>query len=346
MKNSFPKACLYLVENPRTWYITGAAGYVGMQLTDFLLGLNQHVIGIDDLSSSAINHTSEIRALHEFDANFDFYEGDVRNGYTVYNTLRYQDVKHFVHLAALRSVPKSYENPVEVADVNVMGTLTAANEAISTGVESFVYASSSSVYGYNADQKQCEWMRCEPISPYSRSKYAAEKLIETLDRQNTGITGLRFFNIYGSRQDGWADNATVVSKFVDRLVTEKPIEIYGSANIARDFVHINDVIQSIIMASLFSKDSAAEIYNIGSGKSFTLDYIVKQIDNILCNDYKKPKREILIRYLEERIGDVPFTCADISKAEVGIGYQPNMELREGLMTMIQDSINRHKPNWM
>ena len=325
-----------LFNEPRQWLITGAAGYVGTQLTKFLLDHNQKVIAFDNYEGAMFRTSSEFERhfpTHQ-QKRLELWNADVRNEYDLHHASNRKDVRHVVHLAALRSVPRSYQNPVEVADVNVMGTLNAARDAFEKKVESFVYASSSSVYGCNHDQRQSEWMVPDPISPYSRSKWAAEKLVETLDRGNTAVAGLRFFNIYGPGQDPESPIATVVPKFVDTLINHGVITFNGSKTIMRDFVHIKDVIQGIVRASLFSKESTAEIYNIGSGKSFTLDFIVDKIDRILETNYDFKSR-YTTKQADYRIGDVMSTTANIDKAYHKLHYVPTVHLHEGLVEVIK-----------
>lgn len=340
---TFQQAYDHLNSNSKIWLVTGAAGYVGRQLVKFLLQHNQEVIGVDNFSSSVAKkniNRSSISIELEYHHNHPKYSMhklylESTPGEELAHYIQERSIDHVVHLAAKRSVPESYKYPSDVIQSNVNGTIHVYDFAKIRNAKSFVYASSSSVYGENADIYQAEWMSCNPISPYSISKHTAEKIVGTMGVLPTmSVMGLRFFNIYGEEQDGSKKNATVIPKWLRLIRNGEPIEIYGDSAIRRDYVHIEDVIRGIVLASFNSQIAKAEVVNIGSGKSIALHSLIDKMKNtLLSNQFSFP--EINVQYKSKfRIGDVSSTHANIDKALDLIGYVPKYNIDTGLQQVV------------
>jgi UDP-glucose 4-epimerase len=300
--------------------VTGAAGFIGSHLCIRLVAEGHQVIGFDNLSEGS---TSNLKDAPEV----DLIEGDLRSENDVHMAARGCEV--LFHQGAMRSVPRSMEIPGTTTDVNVRGTLNillaARDEAASV-----VFASSSSVYG---DQKVFplrEDLRPGPLSPYASSKFAAEIYCETWWRAfGVPTVSLRYFNVYGPRQDPTNEYATVVPRFVLAcLQGDRPI-IYGDGNQARDFTFIDDTVEANLLAARAGEDAFGRAFNIGGGERPTsvnelLEKIARLTSSTPTPVYKPP-----------RPGDVLLTEADVSRANAGIGYKPQVSIDAGLTRTVE-----------
>ncbi len=303
-----------------TALVTGVAGFIGSTLADTLLDRGYTVRGIDNFA------TGRKAMLETIDADaFSFHEGDIRDR-ELLDTLC-ADVDYVFHQAAVPSVPRSVEDPVTTTDANCTGTATMLDAARNADVDTVVVASSSSVYGSSEELPKVETMEPNPESPYALSKYYTEKLaLQCSDLYDIDTVALRYFNIFGPRQDPEGEYAAVIPKFIDLMLDgERPV-IYGDGEQSRDFTYIDNAIQANILAA--EGDATGEAFNVGTGGRVTVNELVTQLSEVL-------ETEIKPIYDDPRPGDVRHSHADISKAKEVLGYEPAVGFAEGLKRTIK-----------
>ena len=323
----------HLMKAPRRWLVTGCAGFIGSSLVEALLANDQEVVGIDDFSSGMPSNLAQVEnkvGERRFRA-FRFIEGDVRDAGACENACG--GVEFVLHHAAIASVPLSMEQPLHVHDVNVTGTLMMLQAARQAGVRRFVYASSSAVYGDCANDPQVEDAIGSPLSPYGATK----RMNEIYGRLHAAIfgletIGLRYFNIYGPRQDPSGAYSAVIPKWIASMIADQPVTINGSNEISRDFCFIEDVVQANILAALTGNGVAGEVFNIASGEQVTLDELFEAIRRTLSEAGQHyPHSPVMGPY---RPGDIARSSADIGKARAGLGFERTHELARGLAATI------------
>ncbi|MFW9948184.1 MAG: NAD-dependent epimerase/dehydratase family protein [Candidatus Odinarchaeota archaeon] len=296
--------------------ITGAAGFIGSNLTDKLLELGASVIGIDNFFNG--NRTNLESALKN--KNFQFYRGDIRDFNFLLDISR--DIEIIYHQAAFTSVPQSILMPESCTDINIKGTLNILNIARKNDIKKVIFASSSSVYGNISSLPSNEEMERKPISPYGVTKLTCESYMLVYS-QIYGIKTitLRYFNVYGPRQKD-SPYSGVIAIWLGNIKRDEDLIIFGDGNNSRDFTYVKDVVQANILAS--KKDLSGEIFNIGAGSPITLTELAKLMLKI------SGKENLKIRYTEPRVGDIVNSYADISKAKEFLGFQPKYNQEEGL----------------
>lgn len=315
------------------WLVTGAAGFIGSHLVEELLALNQEVIGIDNfLTGKKINlDLIKIAQPKNFKNNFSFYEIDITNADQL-NEL--PKIDYVLHQAALGSVPRSIENPIDTNHNNVTGFLNMLVFAKNQNIEKFIYASSSSVYGDHPELPKIEEQTGNLLSPYALSKKVNEQYAEVFSRvYKIKTVGLRYFNVFGPRQDPNGQYAAVIPKWINATIQNKPITINGDGSTSRDFCYIKNVIQANILAALGDMpDKNAGIYNISCGGQTTLNELAKFIQDEVALYVKNLKSEIL--YQDFRKGDIKHSIADISMASKFLGYDPEHDFESGMKETI------------
>ena len=315
------------------WLVTGAAGFIGSHLVEELLTLNQEVIGIDNfLTGKKINlDLIKIAQPKNFKNNFSFYEIDITNADQL-NEL--PKIDYVLHQAALGSVPRSIENPIDTNHNNVTGFLNMLVFAKNQNIEKFIYASSSSVYGDHPELPKIEEQTGNLLSPYALSKKVNEQYAEVFSRvYKIKTVGLRYFNVFGPRQDPNGQYAAVIPKWINATIQNKPITINGDGSTSRDFCYIKNVIQANILAALEDMpDKNAGIYNISCGGQTTLNELAKLIQDEVALYVKNLKSEIL--YQDFRKGDIKHSIADISMASKFRGYDPEYDFESGMKETI------------
>ena len=315
------------------WLVTGAAGFIGSNLVEELLTLNQEVIGIDNfLTGKKINlDLIKIAQPKNFKNNFSFYEIDITNADQL-NEL--PKIDYVLHQAALGSVPRSIENPIDTNHNNVTGFLNMLVFAKNQNIEKFIYASSSSVYGDHPELPKIEEQTGNLLSPYALSKKVNEQYAEVFSRvYKIKTVGLRYFNVFGPRQDPNGQYAAVIPKWINATIQNKPITINGDGSTSRDFCYIKNVIQANILAALGDMpDKNAGIYNISCGGQTTLNELAKFIQDEVALYVKNLKSEIL--YQDFRKGDIKHSIADISMASKFLGYDPEYDFESGMKETI------------
>ncbi len=316
------------LQQKNTWLVTGAAGFIGSHLVEQLLQKNQTVIGLDDLSACGTINLDIIKttlptAQHD---NFTFIKGDIRNKEICKQAC--QGADYILHHAAIGSVPRSFEDPSYVDGINVGGFLNMMEAAANNSIKKFIYASSSAVYGDYTDKPNQEDQPLKPLSPYAVGKYANEHYAESLsEHYGMQSIGLRYFNIYGSRQDPNGAYAAVIPKWIEAMQNNADIHVFGNGEAIRDFCFVEDVVNANISAALCHQEEAHDVYNIASGETTSLNSLF----DILRENIQYTKQA---EYKPDRHGDIKISCARIDKAKQGLSYNPQHELKEVLQNII------------
>lgn len=303
--------------------VTGGAGFIGSHIVDRLVRMQHEVTVLDNLSTGKIqNLESDVTLGH-----VRFFEGDVRDGDLVNKLVRGIDA--VVHLAAEVSVPYSVENPILTNDVNLNGTLNLLNACAKNGAHRFVLISTCAVYGEPHYLPIDEKHPTQPLSPYASSKLAAEAYRDVFGKvYGLGSVILRLFNVYGPRQRAYDVYSGVITRFVNHLFHGKPLVIYGDGEQTRDFVHVDDVVEAVVLA-LESKKAAGETFNVGSGKPISINELASLVSRAFGVDAE-------VIHEKPRAGDLRHSYACIAKAEKTLGFEPMMPLERGLRGLIRE----------
>ena len=299
-----------------TALVTGVAGFIGSNLANALLTRGYDVHGVDNFATGREQNLESLR-----DANrFSFDEVDIRNADEMATAT--EGVDYVFHQAAVPSVPRSVDDPVTTTDVNCTGTATVIDAARNAGVDTLVVASSSSIYGTTEQLPKVESMTEQPEPPYALSKYYTEKLtLQASELYDIDTAALRYFNIFGPRQDPNGDYAAVIPKFISLLLDgEQPI-IYGDGEQSRDFTFIDNAVQANILAA--ESDVSGEAFNVGCGGRVTVNELVDTLNDLLGMDIDPI-------YDDPRPGDIRHSHADITKAKDLLGYDPSVDFEAGL----------------
>lgn len=328
---------------PRTWLITGVAGFIGSNLLETLLVLGQRVVGLDNFATghrrnldAALADASRAtgRPLDELAARFRFIEGDIRDLAACRQAMQWEEgasVDYVLHQAALGSVPRSIEDPITTNQANIDGFLNMLVAARDAGVKRFVYAASSSTYGDHPDLPKVEDKIGKPLSPYAVTKLVNELYADVFARTYGFRTiGLRYFNIFGPRQDPDGAYAAVIPKWFSAMLTHDPVYINGDGETSRDFCFIDNCVQANLLAALTQNPNAVnQVYNVAFGERTTLNDLFHMIQNLVART--RPEAATLQPvYRDFRPGDVRHSLADIGKARELLGYVPEFSVREGL----------------
>lgn len=316
---------------PRTWLITGVAGFIGSNILETLLQLDQYVLGLDNFSTGYQRNLDEVRAkvgLKKW-AHARIVEGDIRDLATCQRLCA--DVDYVLHQAALGSVPRSLADPIRSHETNVSGFLNMLVAARDAKVRRFVYASSSSVYGDHPTLPKVEENVGQPLSPYAATKAMNESYAAVFARAfGLNSIGLRYFNVFGPRQDPAGAYAAVIPRWIAALLQNEPIHIYGDGETSRDFSYIDNVVQANVLAATVENPAAVnQVFNIAIGETTTLNQLFHLIQNALRQmDSSLPEQ--LPIYNDFRAGDVRHSHASIERAKHLLGYSPSHRIQEGL----------------
>lgn len=304
----------------KKFLVTGGAGFIGSNLCEKLLEQGFSVRALDNLS------TGREENIKDFIGHIEFINGDIRDKSTVKKAV--EGVDYVIHLAALGSVPRSIEDPATTHDVNATGTLNVLNASKNAGVKRIVYASSSSVYGDTPVLPKKEEMIPTPQSPYAVSKLSGEYYCRVFYRvYGFETVSLRYFNVYGKRQDPASQYAAVIPKFITAVLKGESPTIYGDGEQTRDFTFVDDCNQANIKAC-FSKSSAGDFYNVGASRRISINELFNKIKNAAGKDIKPI-------HLESRKGDVKHSLADITNAKEHLSYDPQDNIDSGLVKTIE-----------
>ncbi len=306
--------------------ITGGAGFIGSNLCDFFLNkCDYSVVCLDNLSTGYLKNIEDCL----INPNFRFIEGDIRNFETCREAVLGCD--YVLHQAALGSVPRSINDPQTTNDVNINGFLNMLVAARDEKVKRFVYAASSSTYGDSESLPKVEEIIGKPLSPYAITKYVNELYADVFSKTyGLKTIGLRYFNVFGRKQDPNGAYAAVIPKFVMQFMNYESPVINGDGNYTRDFTYIDNVIQMNELAMLNENPEADNtIFNTAFGDRTSLNYLVESIRKILCK-YDPQIQEVDVIYGAKRAGDIPHSLASIDKAKKLLGYNPKFSLHQGL----------------
>ena len=333
-----------LTARPRVWLVTGVAGFIGSNLLAELLALGQHVVGLDDFSTGHRANLDEVLSTQpEARHRFRMIEGDIRRLESCKDACA--GVDYVLHQAALGSVPRSINDPLTSSQVNVDGFLHMLVAARDARVSRLVYASSSSVYGDAPDLPQSEGRTGRLLSPYAATKAANEMFAEVFQRTyGTEVIGLRYFNVFGARQDPNGAYAAVIPRWTASLLCDEPCHIFGDGETSRDFCYVANVIQANLLAAVAADVSTTgSAYNIACGRSTSLRELFYLIRDGLATDRPEIARAEPI-YDDFRSGDIAHSFANIEKAQRLLGYEPTHQLRDGLAEALRWYIKAFAPS--
>jgi UDP-N-acetylglucosamine 4-epimerase len=319
-----------LRRSPKTWLITGVAGFIGSNLLEKLLGLDQTVVGLDNFSTGHRRNLDEVRTLVTPVqwARFRFLEGDIRSLDDCRRAC--QGVDHVLHQAALGSVPRSLADPLRSHASNVDGFLNMLSAVREAGIRRIVYASSSSVYGDHPALPKVEPNIGQPLSPYAATKLICEIYAQVFSRcYGLGTTGLRYFNVFGPRQDPAGAYAAVIPKWFAALLAGDPIQINGDGETSRDFCFVDNVVQANLLAAAGDAPAGASVYNVACGGRTSLNELFALMREIVARDVPSAATA-QPEYRAERAGDVRHSLADVSALGGDCGYTAQFTLRAGL----------------
>ncbi len=320
-----------LPQEGRTWLVTGAAGFIGSHLVLHLLQLDQHVVGLDDFSTGSKRNLTEVLGLvsREQAARFRFHEGDIRDPEACARAC--EGVELVLHQAALGSVPRSIRDPLSTHDVNVTGFLRVLEAVRLAGARRVVFASSSSVYGDHPRLPKQEDAVGRQLSPYAVSKLADELYATVFARcYGLELIGLRYFNVFGPRQDPDGPYAAVIPQWFAGLRDGAEVVINGDGETSRDFCFVENVVEAnLLAATTAERDALGQVFNIACGTRTTLNELFQLIRERVAQLHPEV-RDVLPRYRDFRPGDVRHSHADIEKARQMLRYAPKHSVSDGL----------------
>ena len=325
------EAAARLRERPLRWLVTGSAGFIGSHLALALLELDQHVMGLDNFSTGFRRNLDEIRASvgAERWRRHAFVEADIADPAACRSACEGVDV--VLHQAALGSVPRSIEDPLRTHAANATGFLNMLVAARDAGVRRFVYAASSSTYGDHPGLPKVEDAIGAPLSPYAVTKYVNELYAGVFGRcYGIATIGLRYFNVFGPRQDPEGAYAAVIPRFVATMLRETPVTIYGDGETSRDFCYVNNVVQANLLAAT-TEDAAAigQVYNVAVGERTSLNELHATLRALIAERHPELRMPPPL-HARFRSGDVRHSEADVGKAGRLLGYRPMWDLVSGL----------------
>ncbi|MCC3308764.1 NAD-dependent epimerase/dehydratase family protein [Psychrobacter sanguinis] len=319
-----------LVTVPKTWLITGVAGFIGSNLLETLLKLNQTVVGLDNFATGHQKNLDEVQRLVSTEQwqRFSFIEGDIRNFVDCQKAC--MGIDYVLHQAALGSVPRSLADPITTNEVNISGFLNMLTAARDAEVQSFTYAASSSTYGDHPGLPKVEDKIGKPLSPYAVTKYVNELYADVFARSyGFKSIGLRYFNVFGRRQDPDGAYAAVIPKWTAAMIKDDTVFINGDGETSRDFCYIENTIQAnILAATTKNEDAINQVYNVAVGNRTTLNDLFNAIKLALADNDVTYERQPT--YCDFRPGDVRHSQADVSKAKKLLGYEPEFDISQGI----------------
>lgn len=305
--------------------VTGGAGFIGSNLTEALLKLNNEVICLDNFATGKKENIVPFLT----NPNYTLIEGDIRNIFDC--KLAVKDVDYVLHQAALGSVPRSIKDPITSNEVNVSGFLNMLTASRDSGVQRFIYAASSSTYGDSEALPKMEDEIGKPLSPYAITKYVNELYADVFSKTyGLETIGLRYFNVFGRKQDPNGAYAAVIPKFVSQFMAGESPVINGNGEFSRDFTYIDNVIQANLLSMITNnKEAINTVYNVAFGERNTLKDLVELLKKSLT-EFDSKIKDIQVIYGPNRVGDIPHSLASIDKAKNLLAYNPQFSLEKGL----------------
>ena len=304
------------------YLVTGGAGFIGSNIVEELLNRGEYVRVLNNFSTGRRENVSQFID----NPNFELIEGDLRSYHIIQEAVN--GIDYILHQGAISSVSQSIEDPITTNDVNINGTVNILNVALKANVKRVIFASSASIYGNGPELPKREDMKPSPESPYALSKYTGERYCQIFTRlHGLETVCLRYFNVFGSRQDPNSQYSAVIPKFIQMIKEGKSPTIYGDGEASRDFTYITNVVNANLLACT-AKDAVGEIFNVACGGSVTINQLVKKIAD-LCGNNIKPI------YEDPRPGDIKHSYASIEKAKALLGYNVTISFDEGLIRVAE-----------
>ena len=324
-----------LLSNQHTWLITGVAGFIGSNILETLLNLNQKVVGLDNFMTGNEENLLKVRnsiTNKNNWKNFTLLTGDICNFDDC--KLACKDIEYVLHQAALGSVPRSLADPIATNINNINGFLNMLTASRDAQVSSFTYAASSSSYGDHPDLPKVESKIGKPLSPYAVTKYVNELYADVFATNfDFKSIGLRYFNIYGPHQDPLGAYAAVIPIWIDSMLNNKEIYINGNGDTSRDFTFVDNAVQANILSAVASDDAKNEVYNIACGSRTSLVEMFEILRDVFGSHGQLYSQDPVFRNF--RKGDVLHSLADISKAKDKLGYAPTHDFHQGITETIE-----------
>jgi len=332
-----------LQENPKTWLVTGVAGFIGSNLLESLLKLNQVVVGLDNFETGYQHNLDQVEGLVSTEQwqRFSFIEGDITDLDTCLTAC--SGIDYVLHQAALGSVPRSIENPIRTNNANINGFLNMLVAVRDAKVKRFIYAASSSTYGDHPGLPKVEGTIGRPLSPYAVTKYVNELYADVFSRTyGVSSIGLRYFNVFGQRQNPNGAYAAVIPKWIASMIQNEPVYINGDGETSRDFCYIKNVVQmNILAATVQSQDAENQVYNVAKSERKTLNELYEKLRRNLSQNFIHLADSSPV-YRDFRNGDVRHSLADISKAKTLLGYEPLYDINQGLVEAMHWYVENHQ----
>jgi UDP-N-acetylglucosamine 4-epimerase len=325
----YDDVCADLVNSPRRWLVTGVAGFIGSALLERLLDLGQSVVGVDNFITGHKHNIDDVLSINPDEKlQFKFIEGDLRDPEVAAKAVKNVDI--VLHQAALGSVPRSIKDPIASHEHNVNGFLNVLNAAREAGVQRFVFASSSSVYGDHPGLPKVEDRTGRLLSPYAATKRTDEVYAQTFhEAYGLGTIGLRYFNVFGRRQDPDGVYAAVIPRWIAALVAGKPCVIFGDGSNSRDFCYIDNIVQANLLAATAKPEATGTVYNCGCNGRTDLKELFAMIRDNLAKDI--PELATAEPVFEgPRTGDIAHSQASIEKISSTLGYAPTHQVADGM----------------
>lgn len=312
--------------------VTGGAGFIGSNLCEALLGLGHTVRCLDNFATGKIENLLPL--LEQYPNTFQLIVGDIRKLEDCQKAV--EGMEYVLHEAALGSVPRSIEDPITTNDVNIGGFLNMLVAARDAGVKRFIFAASSSTYGNSKSLPKVEDVIGKPLSPYAITKYVDELYADVFARTyGTEYIGLRYFNVFGRRQDPFGAYAAVIPLFVKQLMKHESPVINGDGEFSRDFTYIDNVVQMNLLAlTTENPDAVNQIYNTAFGERTTLNQLVNYLKEFL-SEYDPVIANIEVLHGPNRVGDIPHSLASVEKAKELLGYHPEYDMKDGLKEAVK-----------
>jgi UDP-N-acetylglucosamine 4-epimerase len=336
--NQYQTVCEQLQQAPKTWLITGVAGFIGSNLLETLLKLDQIVVGLDNFATGYQHNLDEVKGcVSEAQwSNFNFIEGDIRQFADCQTACT--GVDYVLHQAALGSVPRSIVDPITTNDTNISGFLNMLTAARDAHVSSFSYAASSSTYGDHPGLPKVEENIGNPLSPYAVTKYVNELYADVFARSyGFKAIGLRYFNVFGQRQDPNGAYAAVIPKWTASMIAGDDVFINGDGETSRDFCFIDNTVQANILAATAPEEAKNQVYNVAVGDRTTLNDLYAAIQVALLENSIRYEKSAV--YREFRAGDVRHSQASIAKIQQALGYAPEYPIAEGIQLAMRWYVN-------
>lgn len=319
-----------MIINQHNILVTGGAGFIGSNLCEALLKKGFNVTCLDNFATGNFNNIQRLMS----NPNFNLIVGDIRNLDDCHKASK--NIDYIFHEAALGSVPRSIKDPITTNDVNITGFLNMLTAARDSGVKRFIYAASSSTYGDSEHLPKTEDVIGKPLSPYAITKYVNELYTDVFSKlYGLETIGLRYFNVFGRRQDPNGAYAAVIPIFVKKLIQHESPLINGDGSFSRDFTYIDNVIDMNIKAmSTQNGDAVNQIYNTACGEQTSLNGLIDILKDLL-SVYDPKIKDVTIQYGPSRIGDIPHSLASIQKADEYLGYKPLFNVKQGLTASVK-----------